>query len=138
MLSLSKCTRCGRIYPKIRSVVCLKCQDAEDADYEKIRDLLFYEPNLTAEEVAAIGRVDVKCVIRMINAGMITSTLLATRVSCGRCGAPALSPRKRLCARCWHALDLAFAETLREMRAKQKEMGSEMGVHKTLEEKRKV
>ena len=138
MLSLSKCARCGGIYPKIRSVVCLKCQDAEDADYERIRDVLFYEPNLTAEEVAAIARVDVKCVIRMINTGMITSTLLMKAVTCGRCGAPALTPRKRLCARCWRALDLAFAETLREMRAKQREMGSEMGVHRTFEGKRKV
>ncbi|HIJ64475.1 MAG TPA: hypothetical protein HPP77_00885 [Candidatus Hydrogenedentes bacterium] len=137
-LSLANCARCGGLYRKIRSSVCPKCQDAEDADYEKVRDALCYEPDLTFDQVAEIAGVEPKCVLRMLNEDRFSTTLLADPPICGRCGAPAISRKKRLCESCLRAMDLEFAEALRKIHAAQQDRQDIRGVHPTFIQKRRT
>jgi len=137
-ISMDKCARCGKIYHKIRSTVCAQCQDAEDADYEKIRDVLCYEPTLTPDQVAEAAEVELACVMRMINEGLITSVSLSEPAVCGRCGAPAISLSKRLCQSCLEKLSIECAEALRAMREAQMEREGYYGVHRTVERKRRT
>ena len=141
-VSLAKCPRCDQLFQKIRSLVCPRCQDDEDADHERIRDVLCYEPSLTAEEVAEVAGVERACVLRMLDEGLITSAALADPPACGRCGAPAISPSKRVCQSCLLKLNFEFADAVRRIREQKRkeieEQAEAFGVRQTFEDKRRT
>ena len=115
-MAIAKCARCGKPYDKIRSPVCEMCQPDEDADYVRVRDVLSEAPGLNAAQAASAADVTVACVLRMLDDGQIDNPESLTPVSCGRCGAPAVSRTKRLCTRCIMALNQEFAETVSRLR----------------------
>jgi hypothetical protein len=39
-VALTTCPRCKKIFDKVVSPVCQKCQDSENAEYDKIRSVL--------------------------------------------------------------------------------------------------
>lgn len=112
MITLKKCPRCGKAFALVRSPVCVDCQPAEEADYEKIRDILLERDDLGTVELAAAAEVDVACVLRMLDQGYITNASVANPVRCGRCGAPAISVTKRLCQRCLNELNMNVSRTV--------------------------
>jgi len=113
---VGKCPRCGRLFARLQTPVCVLCVLDEEADYEKIRSVLQDQEGLSAAEVAEVAGVSRDCIRRMLDQGMVDQILPGEDVKCGRCGAPAISPTKRLCERCLHELERECAESMREMR----------------------
>jgi len=135
---LDMCVRCGNIFTRLQSPVCPRCQTDEDADFEKVREVLVRQPGLNAEQAAEAAGVTVDCVLRMLNEGRVTNVELGGEVKCGRCGAPAISISKRLCEDCLVKLDLECADAIREIRERLvlRKKGRAYEVHQTVSKKR--
>lgn len=140
-MPLANCARCKRMFNKTSSPVCTQCETAEEADCEKVRELINREPNLNAEELAEKAEVDIRVVNRMVNEGQLTCASVTVDVTCGRCGAPAISMSKKLCQACLDKLnaEVARAQSSIKLSAKKDVQVGEynMNVHKTLDLKRK-
>lgn len=119
-MALVSCPRCKKLFDKALSVVCSKCQPAEDADYEKVRVVLNLSPHLNAEAVATEAGVTVSCVLRMLGEGLIANANLAENAKCGRCGAPAISLTKKLCQACLDKLNVQVAVAQSQIKLKEK------------------
>ncbi|MBP8130160.1 MAG: hypothetical protein KA184_11335 [Candidatus Hydrogenedentes bacterium] len=107
------------MFNKADSPVCSACMHAEEADYEKVRAAMEEHPGLNAEQLAKQTEVAVECVKRMLDVGMIT---LATgqQLTCGMCGAPAISASKRLCQTCLDKLNLQVAKAQNQIQVGKK------------------
>ncbi len=119
-MPLATCPRCKKIFEKTRVLVCGKCQDDENADYDKIRSILERNPNLNAEQAAEEAEVPVQCVTRMMQEGLISNVVLSGSVKCGRCGAPAISLSKKLCQGCLEKLNAEVASAQSKIKLSQK------------------
>jgi len=120
--------------------VCAKCQEAENADYDKIRAVLERDPSLNAEETAEAAGVTVQCVSRMLQEGLIANVSLAESVKCGRCGAPAISLNKKLCQACLEKLNAEVAAAQSKIKLAQKkrvQVGEYQLARKVFEAKRR-
>jgi len=113
---LAKCARCERLFTKVVSDVCTFCQPAEDADYNRIHEVISRTHGLNAIQVAEEAEVSVECVYRMLREGRIDNVESEEKSKCGRCGAPAISVTKRLCQKCLMNLDRECAQAMMEMR----------------------
>lgn len=139
-MALSKCARCEKLFDKISSAVCGACIDDEDKDYEVIRDALRETPNSSAEQVAELTGVDMACVLRMLDSGLISTLSLGDKIKCGRCGEPAISTTKRLCQGCLDKLNQQVAKATGEIRLSSKkrvEVDEYSNVRSMLHDKRK-
>ncbi len=134
----AKCARCGAVFTKVKSAVCLKCQPDEEADYRRIRDALAEHPDPTVESLAETAGVAVTCVRRMLAEGLIENTAVSEPAVCGRCGGRAISTRKRLCEDCLKKLNMEVGQALNTMRMGQRKPlhARAFGVDRTVKEKR--
>ncbi len=140
-MPLSKCPRCEKIFDKSNFPVCNVCRESEESDYTLVRDLIAVNADLTAEEVSTEGGVAVEVVKRMLDAGKVKLVMPGdTSVTCGRCGAPAISISKKLCQSCLDSLNREAAMAQKDIRLGEKkkvELGeSSASVRKTLDDKR--
>ncbi len=110
---LAHCARCKRLYVRLQSNVCESCRTVEAADFARIREELARTPELTADELAERANVPVACVLRMLDEGLIASAGNGDQ-TCGRCGAPAIGPKQRLCTGCLLQLDRQITQELNE------------------------
>lgn len=109
-MPLTRCERCGKMYNKRGDQsVCTQCHSDEESDYERIRDALEEQPNLTAEQVSDSTGVDVGCVLRCIESGRVQAITENVEVRCDRCGSPAISLSKKLCEKCLNELSQQVA-----------------------------
>ena len=139
-MALVRCPRCKKLFDKGVSLVCLKCQPAEEADYQKIREVLDRSPQLNAEAVAAEAAVTVACVMRMLDEGLIANANLTENVKCGRCGAPAISLTKRLCQACLDRLNVEVAVAQSQIKLKDRkriQIGDYLKGRKGIEDRRR-
>jgi ribosomal protein L37E len=139
-MALAKCARCEKLFSKVQAAVCPACEPLEEADYEKVRNVLAGESGLNAEQVAVTAEVSIDCVLRMLADGRIESGGESEAIRCGRCGRPAISATKRLCESCLTKLDQECAEALRTLRetAVKKSGPESRPVHEILEAKRQT
>jgi predicted amidophosphoribosyltransferase len=138
-MPLSKCPRCEKLFNKTDEGVCPACCEEEEKDFETIRNCLDDHPEMNAERIAETTGVDIRCVMRMLDRGLIANVALADAVKCGQCGAPAISHSKRLCQACLEKLNqkmLHARKTVQVTPKKQVQVGEYMSVRKTLDEKR--
>ena len=142
-MPLAKCPRCSRMFNKMHNLVCPGCQPAEDSDADAIRETLEEHPNLNAEQVAEVTGVDLNVVLRLIEQGglAVASSLEASSIKCGRCGAPAISASKKLCQGCLEKLNAEVAQAQRSVHLserKQVEVGTyHENVRQALDQKRR-
>lgn len=115
-IKLAKCARCDKLFSKIVSDVCTICQPDEDADFNRIHEIITRTHGMNAHQVAEEAKVSVECVYRMLREGRIDNVESDDTAKCGRCGAPAISVSKRLCQRCLMNLDRECAQAMLEMR----------------------
>ena len=137
-MALSTCPRCKKIFDKVRTSVCTKCQSAEDTDFDKIRQLLERSPNLNAEQAAKEAEVSVACVMRMMDEGLISNTNLTEQIKCGRCGAPAISMSKKLCQACLEKLNTQVAQAQSKIKLSHKkdvQVGEYLHARKAFDER---
>ncbi len=141
-MPLAKCVRCARMFNKIQTPVCPACEPDEEADNEKIREVVNRDPSLNAEAVAEAAQVDISVVRRMLNEGQLVTVLQASDITCGRCGAPAISASKRLCQACLEKLNLEVAQAQASIKLgvkKNVEVGEyDLNVRRSIEQKRRT
>lgn len=138
-MPLTKCPRCKRIFDRIHSKVCPKCQIDEDADFDKIRAVLERLPNCNAEQVCTEAEVSIDCVMRMLDDGLIANVSLTEGVKCGRCGGPAISQSKRLCQACLEKLNAEVALAQSKIKLGEKkpmQLGEHLHAHRAFEDKK--
>jgi len=136
---LAHCARCKRLYIRMRWNVCESCRTMEEADFSRIREELSRASELTAEELAVRANVPVACVLRMLDEGLIASSGDDDQ-TCGRCGAPAIGPKQRLCTACLMDLDRQITHELNEAQLRKREQtmkGKAQGVLSLLRAKRR-
>lgn len=138
-VKLANCARCKRVYTRIRSELCPECQDAEEMEYVKIRDLLAEHPGLTMEEAAEQAGVSKEVICRMVRDGQIAPMESDEPITCGRCGAPVSNPVKRLCTACLFDLDAKISNAVKAGRQVPRKVSRQamFGVHQALEIKRR-
>lgn len=78
-MPLTKCPRTGKLFNTDDGPVHPDAMEAEEADYEKVREYLRRHPNATPEQVANEAKVPYDCIERMINQGML-QTLTAAQL----------------------------------------------------------
>ncbi len=104
-MPLTKCERCDKLFNKVNGPICGPCMPDEEADYDLIRAALDQNPDSNAETIAELSGVGIGCVLRMLDTGLISNISLSNPVQCGQCGAPAISPTKKLCQNCLEKLN---------------------------------
>lgn len=114
-MALAKCARCKKVYNRIASPICPKCEPDEDADFNKIHHILAKQPGLHADAVALAAEVSIETVLRMLDGGRLRVQDDRKHVACGRCGEPAISRTKRLCEACLVEMDRECAAAMREL-----------------------
>ena len=119
-MGLASCQRCKKLFEKIRNPICPACDQAEEDDYEKIRQALVEHPNQTAEQLAEGTGITIDCVLRLLAQGRIETTAANKGVKCGRCGAPAISVSKKLCEACLQKLNAELAQQQGKLRLPKK------------------
>jgi hypothetical protein len=119
-VKLAKCPRCGKLFSKSpATLVCINCKPLEDADYDKVREVLGANPGLNPDGLAQKAGVPLACVKRLMEDGRVASGAVDKEMhKCGRCGAPAISADKRLCEGWLHELEVQNAEHMRVMQEK--------------------
>lgn len=138
-MPLAKCVRCKKMFNKVDVPVCGDCRADEEEDYGKIRDLLDKRPDLNAEQVSEETGVDLECVFRMMDAGLITTAAAVGEITCGMCGAPAISASKRLCQACLDKLNYQVAHAQSQVKMAERK-AAQIGLastHATFDSKRK-
>ena len=134
-MAITQCPRCNGIFNKMRSLVCQKCVSVEEEEYDKIRDVIAEEEDRTVDEVAELAEVKKTTVLRMLDLGLI-SDMRDTSITCGRCGAPAISAKRKLCEQCLGKLDQQVSQTRNKLLASVSTKPS-TSVHSSLEAKRR-
>jgi NMD protein affecting ribosome stability and mRNA decay len=130
-MPLAQCERCSKMFQKTKIPVCQKCLPQEEEDYEKIRDALQASPNQTAQQISDNTGIDLRCVMRLIEDGRITSTASHGSIRCGKCGAPAISLAKKLCETCLNQLNADVAKAQAKIHLPKKrdvELGTALNV----------
>ena len=137
-MPLTKCLRCERLFNKVESPICIACIPDEDNDQEVVRECINDNPGKNAEIIAELSGVDIKCVLRMIDEGSISSISEVDELSgfeCGQCGQPAISASKRLCQSCLEKLNRKVIETRKSITLADKKE-TQVGVRDSLQSKR--
>lgn len=145
-MPLTKCPRCEKLFNKVKSPCCPPCQEEEEKDYELIRSSLEDNPDMNSEGIAELTSVKLEVIMRMLDDGRIASTALLekSQITCGRCGAPAISASKRLCQKCLDKLNQEMAQTRKSIQldAKKKvqvgEYGGARSVRDAMDDKRRT
>lgn len=139
-MPLAKCERCEKLFAKTDNPICPNCVPDEERDHETVRSCLSEHPNLSAEAISELTGVAVKCVLRMIDQGLVTNSIFTGAVKCGKCGAPAISASKKLCNACLEEMNRRVAKQrsqLEQHTAKAVRVGEGLSVRRTIEEKRR-
>lgn len=141
-MPLAKCARCNKMFNKTDVPVCSDCLPHEEDDYDKVRSIIEESPNLSTDEVAERADVDINVVKRMLDQGIVAMKTASEKVTCGMCGAPAISLSKRLCQACLDKLNsqMLRAQSQVKLSTKPKQSGdtSSGGVHNAFDQKRRT
>lgn len=119
-MPLASCGRCGKMFNKVTANVCPSCHEAEESDYEKIRDVVSRNETLNTEQVAEEAGVDIAVVRRIISEGRVAQVNLGEVPKCGKCGAPAISITKKLCQACLERLNVEVSKAQSQIKLEKK------------------
>jgi predicted amidophosphoribosyltransferase len=93
------CPRCGKVFVRIREPICEACIKEEEAIFERVRDFVKENPNMTVKEVSEECDVTVKRIMGYIRDGKIdASGGMRDDVTCSKCGKPIIGGR--MCEKC--------------------------------------
>lgn len=140
-MPLASCGRCGKMFNKVQANVCPGCVEDEEADYEKIREVVSRNETLNVEQVSEAAGVDVLVVRRIIGEGRVAQVSLGEVPKCGKCGAPAISITKKLCQACLERMNVEVSKAQSQIKLEKKketQIGAyDNNARKTFEAKRK-
>ena len=104
------------MFDKSETFVCPACVASEQADYERVRNALQKDPEVSAELISDATGVSLACVMRMIDSERIAMAEGGVDVRCGQCGARAISVSKKLCEACLAKLEQKIARETRKIK----------------------
>jgi len=140
-MPLASCGRCGKMFNKVQANVCPGCVEDEEADYEKIREIVSQNETLNVEQVSEAAGVEISVVRRIIGEGRVAQVSLGEVPKCGKCGAPAISITKKLCQACLERLNAEVSKAQSQIKLEKKketQIGAyDNNARKTFEAKRK-
>ena len=139
-MPLATCLRCNKMFNKVQSSVCLSCQPDEDADHERVREVLDEEMDLKPDELAEKAGVDIAVVRRMVQDGLVVQVSALEPPVCGKCGAPAISHSKKLCQGCLDKLNAEVSKAQANIKLSQRkppQVGGFLNAREAFERKRK-
>ena len=140
-MPLASCGRCGKMFNKVQTNVCPGCVEDEEADYEKIREIVSQNETLNVEQVSEAAGVEISVVRRIIGEGRVAQVSLGEVPKCGKCGAPAISITKKLCQACLERLNAEVSKAQSQIKLEKKketQIGAyDNNARKTFEAKRK-
>lgn len=122
-MALANCARCKGIFNKVSGPVCPACIEQEEKDFKVVNDALREESNQTVEQLAEKTGVSEKMILRLIKDKRIASDTDLVGVTCGKCGAPAISLATRLCERCAGEMSKAIGQARTDMGGKNGQSG---------------
>jgi ribosomal protein L37E len=128
------------MFTKVQAPVCKNCVEDEEADFEKIREIIEKDESLNVEQVAEEADVDIAVVRRMVDTGRVKQVTLGERVKCGQCGAPAISMSKKLCQACLDKLNAQVSRAQSQIKLGARpdvQVGQYMPARQVFEDKRK-
>lgn len=83
------CPRCGRLFNKVLSSVCARCEKEEEQQFKVLREYIEDNPFANINEVADASGVPVKRILQYIKEGrIIASNGLDGELRCSQCGTP--------------------------------------------------
>lgn len=136
-MSLSNCTRCGRMFQRTAGGrVCFDCKEAEEQAYRLVRDFLEREPGANLQAVAAGTGVDEAFVLKLLQDGRLVALGDLTSgmaVACERCGRS--TSAGRYCAPCVEQMGQALKSSADAL-SDRPEPGQRLRRPETLQEKR--
>lgn len=98
-MALSNCPRCGKTFNKLPNVkICRDCQEAEEAQFEKVYQFLRDNPKTTLKITAEETQVSERLILEWFKTGRLTSQSPEFSWHCEKCGASI--DRGRFCKRC--------------------------------------
>jgi len=81
------CPKCGRLFTKIVSPVCPKCERADEEQFQKLRDYLEEYPLSSITEASDATGVSPKRILEYLREGRLQITKgLEGELRCARCG----------------------------------------------------
>jgi hypothetical protein len=129
------------MFNKVQANVCPGCIEDEEADYEKIREIVSRNETLNVEQVSEAAGVEISVVRRIIGEGRVAQVSLGEVPKCGKCGAPAISITKKLCQACLERLNAEVSKAQSQIKLEKKketQIGAyDNNARKTFEAKRK-
>jgi len=98
-MEAKNCPRCGKVFVKIREPICDQCVKEEEQIFEKVREFVRENPDLSIKEVSDACDVQVKRILQYIRDGRLEASVgIQSEVACSKCGKPIKSGR--MCEQC--------------------------------------
>jgi flagellar operon protein (TIGR03826 family) len=115
-MSLSNCSRCGKVYPKVQGGrdFCPACIKEEDDNFSKVFHFLSDRPSATAQEIAQATEIDIKEIYRYVRENRLRLVKTDTGFNCESCGIP-ISEGK-ICEKCRQRLAEEVKTEIDEMK----------------------
>ncbi len=112
-MDIRNCPQCGRIFQYMGRNLCSVCTDAEEKEFERVRDYLRDHEGSTVDEVAEATETDPKRIMHFLRQGrLVVKDGFNSGLYCESCGVPI--PGGRLCARCTRSLTKDIADKLED------------------------
>ncbi len=102
-MPLGNCAACGKVAFVGARGLCSACLKQEDEDFDRLREFLAREPQLTVEELAERSGLDEGRILRFLREGRLVMSQASSPLRCQRCGEPI--PGGRFCPRCLRELE---------------------------------
>lgn len=115
---LARCKRCGKVFSKvIERDVCPACLEAEEEEFQKVKDFFREHPRARLEEASRETGVDKKTIMQFLKDGRLQLALpeeeaLREGLFCERCGRPI--SQGKLCVECRKKLSLLVSQNSKE------------------------
>jgi flagellar operon protein (TIGR03826 family) len=86
-MDVRNCSECGRIYAYNGKLICPKCVEAEEKEFQKVKQFLWDHPGANVLEVTEATGVDEKKVMRYLREGrlQLVPGQAAIMLKCERC-----------------------------------------------------
>ena len=115
-MDVRNCKRCGKIFNYMGSAVCSNCLQKEQADFERIREYLFTNPNSSTAEVSEATGIELKVISRFLKEGRLEADYIKmsdddTALTCEKCGKPVNSGR--FCEKCVREMQADFSKAVK-------------------------
>jgi flagellar operon protein (TIGR03826 family) len=89
-VELKNCQECGRVFVHPSRDLCQNCYDAEELDFNKVKEFLWNKMTSSVDEVSEMTGVSTKRVIKFIREGRFNLSGLRVDLTmpCEGCGEP--------------------------------------------------